>query len=74
MNVLFEDYRQKIISTIAKNINDVDLTANLEQAAEDIWLEIIEPIIDACDEELMTLEVKIEELEEEIEDISMEIE
>jgi hypothetical protein len=73
MNVLFEDYRENLKRVLQDNIES-DGDIDIESAIEDIWVDIIEIIIDKCDEELMRLEVKVEELEEELEDADTEIE
>jgi len=71
MNILFEDYKNRIESAICENWTEDEVF--VEELAQDFWL-IVEDIIDKMDDEQLKLEVKIEELEQEIEDISMEIE
>jgi hypothetical protein len=72
MNVLFEDYKKRIESVIYQNWNDDGV--DVDEMAQDFWLDIVEDVIDKMDDEQLKLEVKIEELEQEIEDIEMEIE
>lgn len=72
MTVRFEDYRQRMVSTIEQSLMEDDI--DYEKLAEDIWLEVVDPVIDVYEDKVLTLEVRIENLEEEMLELEEETE
>lgn len=72
MTVRFEDYRQRMVSTIEQSLMEDDI--DYEKLAEDIWLEVVDPVIDVYEDKMLSLEVCIENLEEEMLELEEETE
>ena len=65
MYMNFSERKKKIIELIKEY--------EPEEAAEQIWLKVINPILVEYDDQILAKEAKIEELEEELQDLEEEL-
>lgn len=69
MSIRYDDNKDKIEAYLKQYVK---ASTNLFEATEELWVDIIEPLLDEMDESIIVLEARVEDLEDEVNELEEE--